>query len=184
MCNVYTCVILSDTFLCLQVTNTVQVGIITKFIADKSGTTFGRRRAAIDARQLVGGTVFDGDTVAQYFFGTAIVSILPPLFSAIQESAKSVFRLYRKSRLARAKTEGAGRKMKEITENPQGFMSTLIEQGQGVDPHQIGKDIAFYCGRAWLVLFVLDWKILDKIKSIVTVVISVRVRCFCVVGGW
>jgi len=61
---------------------------------------------------------------------------------------------------------------------------TLIEQGQGVDPHQIGKDIAFYSGRAWLVLFVLDWKILDKIKSIVTWVISVHVRCSCVVGGW
>jgi len=105
----------------------VQVGVITKFIADKSGTTFGRRRAAIDASQLVSGTSFDGDTVAQYFFGTAIVGILPPLFSAIQESAKSVFRLYRKSRLARAKTEGAGRKMKEIKENPQGFMLDQVK---------------------------------------------------------
>jgi len=100
----------------------VQVGVITKFIADKSGATFGRRRAAIDAGQLVGGTFFDGDTVAQYFFGTAIVGLLPPLFAAIKESGKSVLRLIRKSRLAKAKAEGAGRKMQEIKENPQGFM--------------------------------------------------------------
>jgi len=119
--NVYTCVILSDTFLCVQVTNTVQVGVITKFIADKSGATFGRRRAAIDASQLVGGTFFDGDTVAQYFFGSAIVGLLPPLFAAIQESVKSVYRLIRKSRLAKAKAKGATRKMQEIKDNPSKF---------------------------------------------------------------
>jgi hypothetical protein len=105
----------------MQVTNTVQVGVITKFIADKSGATFGRRRAAIDASQLVGGTFFDGDTVAQYFFGTAIVGLLPPLFAAIQESVKSVYRLIRKSRLAKAKAKGATRKMQEIKDNPSKF---------------------------------------------------------------
>ena len=125
--NVYTCVILSDTFLCVQVTNTVQVGVLTKFIADKSGATFGRRRAAIDASQLAGVAFFDGDTVAQYFFGTAIVSLLPPLFAAIQENAKSVFRLIRKSRLAHAMAEGAGRKMQEIKDNPSKFVMDQLK---------------------------------------------------------
>jgi len=67
--------------------------------------------------------------------------------------------------------------MSEITGRPDpsddvARIMTLIEQGQGVDPMQIGKDVSFYTSRAYMVLFKLPWRIAD-IASFFTGVISV-----------
>jgi len=79
-------------------------------------------------------------------------------------------------------------KMSEMTGKPDASdevarIMTLIEKGQGVDPMQIGKDVAFYSSRAYLVLFKLPWKIAD-IASFFTGVIGVCVCSACVVNVW
>ena len=75
-------------------------------------------------------------------------------------------------------------KMSQITGRPDPandveIIMTLIEKGKGVHPNQIGKDVAFYSGRTWLVLFMLPWKITSfftGVRSVSVCVVHVSVR--------
>jgi len=138
------------------------------------GTATGIKQAHIEAIHAITSNEnfkpFYKDLKKEY---TAFNNQSPPLPEAMRYAIDRL----RKNPQYQELIKDAYLNMSEITGRPDpsddvARIMTLIEQGQGVDPMQIGKDVSFYTSRAYMVLFKLPWRIAD-IASFFTGVISV-----------